>query len=175
MLKTKGHWIINAVGLTALGVSFVLVNATGTTAAPKASTTSPSAADITQEIHVPQKVPPALAAYSKSPTHAKRQAAYAKAWNDQKADLKYDDGSKQSIQLRKSPYDRVLQASFKTRPMSKKKTKPDKALDGWVTSSQKVEMTATSSTFMNNDYADAAARIYPGAIFTANDFEHGGL
>jgi hypothetical protein len=158
--------------LSALVVALTVLNGSDAPAVPGAGTGT-SATGITPQDHVAVTPPPALQTYAKTPTHAKRKATYAKTWDDPKADLKYDDGSKQTIQLVKSPFDRVLKATIKTRPKGKKKTTPDKEYAGWVTSTQKVEMTATSSTFLNNDYADADANIYPGAIFGAWNYEHG--
>ena len=157
--------------LVAFGLAAVSALLHGESATPASN--NPSAAEITRQAHVLVKLPPAIETYLKSPTHAKRQANYAKAWDNPKATLNYDDKSTQTLQLRKSPFDRVLSAKFKTRPVGKKTTKPDKDYAGWVTSTQEVKMTATSSSFLNNDYADSSANIYPGAIFAALDYVHG--
>lgn len=169
---TSKHHTVRTLCMAALVVMLTLLNRSGAPALPDASLDT-SATEINRGDNAVVTPPPALATYDKTPTHAKRKTDYANAWDDPKADLKYDDGSKQTIQLRKSPFDRVVKAKFKTHPKSKKKTTPDKEYAGWVTSTQKVEMTATSSSFLNNDYANADANIYPGAIFTAWDYEHG--
>jgi len=104
--------------------------------------------------------------------HEKRKATYAKS---------YDDTAKKKINGVTLKF--VRNPSFGNAPtIYKAKTKKgsdksekstDKSGAQWDCSSSSVSLTANSSNFLNADYAGQAGAIYPGAIYTFDDFFSG--
>jgi len=113
-----------------------------------------------------------LKTYKTTPTYAKRQKTYAKTWTNPSTTLKYDHGHYLNITMVKNPSDTEGTSHITKKAKTIKKT-PDPAHSGWVCSTQNVNLDANSSTFMNNDYSNANSHIYPGAIFTFENFYHG--
>jgi hypothetical protein len=98
-------------------------------------------------------------------------------------DVKYSDGTSVHLKMVKNPSFGGEGTSIKARingekgDKSKKDEKPETSTDSkgvpWSCTTDHVQLTATSTTFMNNDYSSSASHIYPGAIYTFDDFYNG--
>lgn len=98
-------------------------------------------------------------------------------------DVKYSDGTSVHLKMVKNPKFGGEGTSIKARindekgDKSKKDEKPETSVDSkgvpWSCTTDHVQLTATSTTFMNNDYSSSASHIYPGAIYTFDDFYNG--
>jgi len=119
-----------------------------------------------------------MAQYRATPAGILRQQLYSKTFGDAKGeankDIKYPDGSALHLTMVKKP-------SFADKPTSikasVKKDQVKKTPDGkggeWSCVTNHVQLTATSTTFLNNDYSTAASHIYPGACYTYDNFFNG--
>jgi hypothetical protein len=89
--------------------------------------------------------------------------------------VKYGDGSILNIKLVKDPSFGGEGTNIKSEV--KKGDKPEKSKDAqgneWSCSTDHVQLTATSTTFLNNDYSGSSSHIYPGAIYTYENFYDG--
>jgi len=88
---------------------------------------------------------------------------------------KYGDGSVLHLKLVRNPSFGGQASDIKAEV--KKGNKPDQSTDGqgnkWSCTTDQVQLTATSTTFLNNDYSSSASHIYPGAIYTYQHFYDG--
>jgi len=116
--------------------------------------------------------------YAKTPQGIKRKEKYKNTYSTQPAtkDIKYKDGT--TLHLKMSPKFGDLQPGIKARLEDvDKKVKPDHSTDSkgqqWTCSTEHINLTATSTTFLNNDYSSAASHIYPGACYTFENFNNG--
>jgi len=114
--------------------------------------------------------------YKKSTKYAKSKQKYDKASDDTASKLiTYPDGSKLHLKIVKNPSFGGMPTSIKSataKGSEKKETKTDKGTQ-WDCSSSSVALTASSSSFLDADYATAAGYIYPGAIYTFDNFFNG--
>jgi hypothetical protein len=108
--------------------------------------------------------------FKKTPQYAKRKAAYDKnSPGPQSKTVKFQDGSKITISL-----DKAAPTSPVTGPV-KKKIGPEKkeSSGGMDCIVNNVQLTATSNSFLNNDYSGTTANIYPGACYTYANLTNG--
>ena len=88
---------------------------------------------------------------------------------------KYGDGSVLNLKLVRAPSFGGQASDIKAEV--KKGDKSDQNTDGqgnkWSCTTDQVQLTATSTTFLNNDYSSSASHIYPGAIYTYQHFYDG--
>ena len=114
--------------------------------------------------------------YKSSPKYAKSKQKYDKAFDDTASKLiTYPDGSKLHLKMVKNPSFGGMPTSIKSttaKGSEKKETKTDKGTQ-WDCSSSSVSLTASSTSFLDADYATAAGYIYPGAIYTFDNFFNG--
>lgn len=89
--------------------------------------------------------------------------------------ISYNDGSSLSLKLVKNPSFGGQATSIKANV--KKEDKTDKSKDNqgnqWNCTTQHIQLTAQSTTFLNNDYSGTASHIYPGAVYTYENFYNG--
>jgi len=89
--------------------------------------------------------------------------------------IKYSDGSSLNLKLVRNPSFGGQATSIKANV--KKDDKTDKSKDSqgneWNCSTEHIQLTAQSTTFLNNDYSGTASHIYPGAVYTYDDFYNG--
>lgn len=121
---------------------------------------------------IPLKVSPAIKTYQATPAAAKRKTTYAKAWTDPVKQVAYGGKNTLTFKMVRNPSTANGATHFRKSAHTTKKG-PCPGHADWVCSTQDVQLTATSTSFMNNDYSNANSHIYPGAIFTFNDFYGG--
>jgi hypothetical protein len=125
--------------------------------------------------------------YAKTPQGQARAKKYSKNFGDASGtatkDIKYSDGTAVHLKMVKNPSFGDQGTSIKATingekaDKSKKDEKPQTSTDSkgvpWSCTTDHVQLTATSTTFMNNDYSSSASHIYPGACYTFDDFYNG--
>lgn len=116
--------------------------------------------------------------YAKTPQGIKRKEKYGNTYSTEPAtkDFPYKDGS--TLFLKMSPKFGGLPPGIVPHLGDvDKKVKPDHSTDSkgqqWTCSTEHITLTATSSTFLTNDYSSAASHIYPGACYTFENFNNG--
>jgi len=114
--------------------------------------------------------------FKKTTTYSKQQAKHPKTFDETaKKDIKYPDGTLLHLKMVKNPSFGGTASSIKSNTVKgseKKETKTEKGLQ-WDCASSKVTLTANSTSFLNADYATSAGYIYPGAIYTFDNFYNG--
>ena len=153
-----------------------------TTAPPSGKTASPVATPSNQVASTGGSTPASINAavkaplvrnmedFKKTPQYAKRKAVYDKnSPSPQSKTVKFQDGSKLTISL-----DKAVPASPLSGPV-KKKIGPEKkeSSNGYDCTVNNVSLTATSNSFLNNDYSGTTANIYPGACYTYANLTNG--
>lgn len=121
-----------------------------------------------------------MAEYNKTPLGIARLKQYASSFGGstdgtESKTFKYGDGSNLNLKLVKHPafggQATDIKANVKKDP---KETHPANSAGGnWNCSTDHVQLTATSTSFLNNDYSSSASHIYPGAIYTFEGFYNG--
>ena len=125
--------------------------------------------------------------YVKTPQGQARTKKFSKNFGDASGtatkDIKYSDGTAVHLKMVKNPSfgDQGTSITAKINgdkaDKSKKDEKPETSTDSkgvpWSCTTDHVQLTATSTTFMNNDYSSSASHIYPGACYTFDDFYNG--
>ena len=106
-----------------------------------------------------------MADYRKSPQAAKRKADLAKkkpAYKPLTKHISYQSGPGMTVTVDKNP------PKDPTTGVKEKKVTPEKkeSSGGYDCTTQQVNLSATSATFMNNDYSPSVINIYPGACYT---------
>ena len=126
------------------------------------------------------KVVPSMAEYAKTPQAAKRRQQYGKNFGNNGKDsmkIKYADGTSLTLRMIKHPRFGNQPTSITPKLTTDKKKPPEKSTDSkgqqWTCTTDHVQLTATSTTFLNNDYSSSASHIYPGACYTFEDFYNG--
>jgi hypothetical protein len=119
--------------------------------------------------------------YAKTPQGIKRNQKFKKTFaagtnGTASKDIKYSDGTTLHLKM-------VANPSFGDEPTSitskvkSSKDKPEQSKDPkgqtWNCTTDHVELTATSTTFLNNDYSASASHLYPGACYTFDNFNNG--
>jgi hypothetical protein len=156
--------------------------AVAATTTPSTSTTQPPAATKTPvmdelvhtsttkvlTLHDPE--------FKKTTIYAKRKQKYEKAFDDTASKtVVYPDGSKIHLKMVKNPSFGGLPTSIKSntaKGSEKKETKTEKGTQ-WDCASSSVALTASSTSFLDADYATQAGYIYPGAVYTFENFFNG--
>ena len=114
--------------------------------------------------------------YKKTDSYARRKAKYDKNQDDTaRKTVSYPDGSKIHLKMVKNPSFGGQSSNIKTTTVKgseKKEKKTDKGA-AWECSSSSISLTASSTSFLDADYATAAGYIYPGAIYTFDNFFNG--
>jgi Thiol-activated cytolysin len=91
--------------------------------------------------------------------------------------ISYPDHSAVNLRMERNPTyaDRPTSITAKVRSDKDKKPEQSKDADGstWNCTTDHVTLTATSTSFLNNDYSDQASHIYPGACYTFDNFYNG--
>ncbi len=115
----------------------------------------------------------ALDTFRRSPLFAQRQRAFRQAWTSPTADYRYADGHSLHFVMVKNPSlaDGETHVTKNSAPVGA--TTPCAYNAGWDCTTSNITLTAQSTSFKENDYANANSHIYPGAIFTFNSFYHG--
>jgi|GEM_PF-776313 len=110
--------------------------------------------------------------FKNTPTYAKKQAKHPKTFDGTAhKDIKYPDGSVLHLAMVKNP-------SFAGQPTSinshtvKGSEKKDVSKE-WTCNTAMVTLTANSSNFLDGNYTTLAGHLYPGAIYTFNNFYNG--
>jgi Thiol-activated cytolysin len=151
---------------------------TGTPNKSTISTAQPAGTSIDENVH---RVPTKLVtmhnpAFKSTPTYARRKQAYDKNTDDTaRRDIHMPDGSLIHMKMVKNPSFGNMAASIKTNTAkgSEKKTTEKNNGSQWDCTSSTVSLTANSSSFMNGNYETTAGHIYPGAIYTFDNFFNG--
>jgi hypothetical protein len=155
---------------------------TPATAATTQTTNPVVGANSTTLSNTVSKAPAAtnMKAFAKTPQGAKRKQQYNKTFGGEKGEvdknIKYPDGSGMKLKMQRNP-SYGDQGTNITPKRTEEKGKTDHSTDSkgqeWTCSTDHVQLTATSTTFLNNDYSGSASHIYPGACYTFEDFYNG--
>ncbi|MFL5789746.1 MAG: thiol-activated cytolysin family protein, partial [Flavisolibacter sp.] len=101
-----------------------------------------------------------------------RQVQYGANFNPPSKTITYNDGTKLHIQLIKNPsfagQSNAINASVSHVPVH-----GQSAPSGYNCSTSTISLSATSTSFMNGDYTLQAQHLYPGAIYTFDNFFNG--
>ncbi len=124
--------------------------------------TTPVALDIPPTVHN-------MAEYAQTPKATKRKVTLSKPQPPKTKDLKFQDGSVIHVKLDKSDKAPEIQDAV-TKTISKKKDPPSGGYDCTTTV---VNLSATSDSFLNNDYSGSTDNIYPGACYTYDNLTNG--
>jgi hypothetical protein len=163
--------------------------AASTTATTTTTPTTTTPTTNTKAVTTLDKAPTArnMKDFAKTPQGLARAKKFSKNFGDAggvaKKDVKYSDGTSVHLKMIKNPdfggQGTSIKASLNGEKgdKSKKDEKPETSTDNkgvpWSCTTDHVQLTATSTTFMNNDYSSSASHIYPGAIYTFDDFYNG--
>ncbi|MDR3714658.1 MAG: hypothetical protein P4L51_17725 [Puia sp.] len=117
--------------------------------------------------------------YKKTTDYANRQKKYAKTMDDtaRKTVAYSTDGSKIQLKLVKNPSFGGMPTTIKSTTAKGSEKKEVKKTDSiqWDCASSSIALTASSTSFLNADYSGTAGYIYPGAIYTFDNFFNGNL
>jgi hypothetical protein len=120
--------------------------------------------------------------YAKTPPGLKRAQKFAKTFapatnGAATKTIPYPDGSALHLTMVRNPDFADMPTTITAKVKSDKNQKPqvskDAAGNPWDCTTDHIQLTATSTTFLNNDYSAQASHIYPGACYTFNDFYDG--
>ena len=120
--------------------------------------------------------------FAKTPLGLKRAQKYGKTFaagtnGTASKDIKYPDGTSLHLKMVKNPSfgDQPTEIDAKVKTDKDKKPEQSKDAKGqtWNCETDHVQLTATSTTFLNNDYSSSASHIYPGACYTFDNFNNG--
>jgi hypothetical protein len=119
--------------------------------------------------------------FAKTPQGTARKQKFGKNFGSGKGeaskDIKYPDGTSLHLSMVKNPSFGDQPTSIEAKLKHDKSQKADHSTDAkgqqWTCTTDHVQLTATSTTFLNNDYSSAASHIYPGACYTFADFYNG--
>jgi thiol-activated cytolysin len=115
--------------------------------------------------------------FRKLPEGAARAQKFDKNFGEAKKQFKYGDGSSLTLKMVKKPAFGGQGTDIKPKVSPDKAKKPEHSTDAkgqqWTCTTEHVQLTATSTTFLNNDYSGSASHIYPGASYTFEDFYNG--
>ncbi len=141
------------------------------------------ATDSTADAAAVTDIPPTaktMAEFAQTPEGKKRKREYGKNFGEKgraSKDIKYPDGTSLHLHMIKNPKFGGQATSIMAHVHRDKKEKPEHHTDSkgqeWTCTTDHVQLTATSTTFLNNDYSSSAAHIYPGACYTFDDFYNG--
>ena len=154
---------------------------TPTTTTPSKPSTTPPATGSKLVLDQVLKSPAKLVtlhdhtAFKSTPKYATRKAKYDKNedGSGMKKDISFPDKSVLHLKMEKNPSYGGQSTNISSK--AKLKSKENKKQDGsqWVCATNSVSLSATSTTFLNNDYSGTASHLYPGAIYTFDNFYNG--
>src|SRR3984957_9832667 len=178
--QTKTSPTTHKSGATATTAGSATASNTPTTSSKSnTSTAQPALASVIDEnVHrVPTKIVTMHnPAFKSTPTYARRKQAYAKNTDDTaRRDIPMPDGSHIKLKMVKNPAFGNMEASIKANTVKGSEKKSTEKNNGsqWDCTSSTVTLTANSSSFMNGNYESTAGHIYPGAIYTFDNFFNG--
>jgi hypothetical protein len=145
---------------------------TTTTTAPPATSKTPV---VDEGVHVSQTKLVTFhdPEYKKTNDYAKRQKKYSKTMDDTaRKDIAYPDGSKIKLKMVRNPSFGGMPTSIKSTTAKGSEKKETKKTDAgqWDCASSSISLTASSTNFLNADYSASAGYIYPGAVYTFDNF-----
>ncbi|HEV2353963.1 MAG TPA: thiol-activated cytolysin family protein, partial [Puia sp.] len=150
--------------------------ATAMTTTPATASTSSSTSDFA-DIKAP--VATNMRDFAKTPQGRARRQQLSKNYDNKAGvkEIKYPDGSSLRLRMVKNPRFGDQPTEITAKVKSEKDKKPEQSKDAkgqtWNCTTDHVELTATSTTFLNNDYGNSNAHIYPGACYTFDNFNNG--
>lgn len=97
--------------------------------------------------------------------------ATASSWTNPSKRFTYPDGSAMNIQLLKNPS--FGGQSTTVTPHVSAPAPLHGSPSGWACTSSSVSISATTTNFLNADYSAQASHLYPGAIYTFDNFFNG--
>jgi len=116
------------------------------------------------------KPPANMDEYRKTPQYAARKAKLSKATPaPQSKKVTFQDGTKLTVTLDKEGNSSNMEGPVKKTIGDSKK----ESSGGYDCTTTTVNLTATSSSFLNNDYSGTTANIYPGACYTYANLTNG--
>lgn len=114
--------------------------------------------------------------YKSTKKYADAKKKFDKTFDDTASKaITFPDGSKIRLKMVKNPSFGGMPTSIKstTAKGSEKKEKKTEKGTQWDCSSSSIALTASSTSFLEADYATQAGYIYPGAIYTFDNFFNG--
>ncbi len=111
--------------------------------------------------------------YKKTTKYAARQKKYSKTMDDTaRKTVNLSDGSRINLKFVKNPSFSGQPTSYKSTTVKGSEKKDTKKTDSiqWDCASSAISLTASSTSFLNADYKAQAGYIYPGAIYTFDNF-----
>ena len=114
--------------------------------------------------------------FKKTTTYAKQQAKNPKTFNQAaQKDITFPDGHILHLRMEKNPSFGGLGTSIKAATVNGSAKTQSMTENGkqWDCATSQVTLTANSTNFLNADYASMAGYIYPGAIYTFDNFYNG--
>ena len=111
--------------------------------------------------------------YKKTAKYAARQKKYSKTMDDTaRKTINLSDGSRINLKFVKNPSFSNQPTSYKSTTVKGSEKKDTKKTDSiqWDCASSSIALTASSTSFLNADYKAQAGYIYPGAIYTFDNF-----
>jgi len=164
----------------AVATNKVAAPATTTTSSTTTSTTPPAKGSglvLDQVLKSPTKLVTLHdhTDFKSTPKYVSRKAKYDKNEDGSglHKDITYPDNSKLKLSMVKNPSFGGQATNISSH--AKLKSKDNKKQNGsdWVCATNSVSLNATSTTFLNNDYSGTASHLYPGAIYTFDNFYNG--
>ena len=107
--------------------------------------------------------------FKRTAAYRSMQGRYGNSFLQPSKTVSFPDGTKLHIRMTTNPSRAGGAVNIKER----RKLVSTSQEEGWQCTTETVKLTADSTTFLNNDYGNGNARIYPGAIFKFDDFYSG--
>ena len=106
-----------------------------------------------------------------SAVFASRTQALSSTWTNPSKRITYPDGSAMNIQMLKNPS--FADQSTSITPHSGTPAPMHGSTTGWACTSTSYSVSASTTSFLNADYSAQASHLYPGAIYTFDNFFNG--
>ena len=131
-----------------------------------------------QQLATIQPIARSMADFNKLPQGVARAKTYSATFNNPTKVFPYkEDNSSLTLTMKKNPAFGGEGTNIAPKLTQDKTKPPDHSTDAtgkqWTSYTDHIQLTATSTTFLNNDYSASASHIYPGAIYTFADFYNG--
>ncbi len=162
--------------------AFGLLANTDAQAAPQQQQTATSSSDkqTQQQQQLQTAIVPIarnMADYIKLPQGVARAKTYSNNFSNASKVVAYPDKTSIKLNMVKNPAFGGQPTYIQPKVSEDKAVKPDHSTDSkgqqWTCYTDHVQLTATSTTFLNNDYSSSASHIYPGAVYTFDNFYNG--
>ncbi|RYG27930.1 hypothetical protein EON81_29355, partial [bacterium] len=135
--------------------------------------TLPSSGQIKLQPTGPAYVGRNLKTYRASRLYARLNEKYRNQWaTSPSKTIQFADGSRMKISMVRNPTFGNDPQNIRKRVKILGTTTPPEG-GGYECTTKEIQLTAKSTTFLNNDYGNANSHIYPGAIFKFEDFYSG--